>query len=856
MHHCGLLEEIDTEFHVKRSTDSRVMGNADDWMIKLPDHDSDDGKDSWLLFCVFDILYVAGKDATRLLQKDCGLETVSPGSIINLPCLERKQVLYRVMEEQKSEIEICKSVVIRPGGECISGEEYFGRSIVEYGHPVTLLDSTQAAIKGLIPTAQEIDAQRRGSLTDINISLKRAQAIESFYKSVVEYHKKEGIVVKDLAAPYILGEPSRKRKYWHKFKPDYERGNAVDMDVVILGGYYASGLKHSGKISQFLCGCVDHEVSSSFMTFCNVNGASTKYDRLTRLLAHTGFKQATKDSPMELGKWFTSDDLPEGEALPQFISNRSYQRGEEDYDGWKFTRNKNYPDLWINPEDSVVLTIEGQELVITEEYSVGIALRFPKISKIRLDSMDGEKPANEADTDRDLWDTYETTIRHRQGTGATMGSSAFSQSGAVPDHTLLSRRFLTPEEFKAKTKKRKQKPISSPLSKVPKVSEPQTRILSDVSFAVLDGNYSLDENSLDAQAAKEEGWLEPALQCTKKEHVMEFILKHGGTVKVVPDVGEKLIIGGMETDIRVRNHMKAIENARSQIKDVPMKSKKAENLKKIAESEGVLKWTFIYSVVYRWISRNKQDSSDTEALPSIRDTDPTLLEPKSHHFLARNSANEARTGQDIFNLDTSSLTKTDFERALEELGSHIGDTVEIPWQNKGHWREQFGSSAWEGYRLDQIFWPYRWGSFNGDQVVVYPCIFHNRNIFGSQDADVVASLSRSTPDEWHRWEDEGILRKPVDHDVMSTIPLACGMGAIITRNLNHQVTHVVCNLNHGIDAMAFSADRKEVSPEKFKDSQQGENLIAHLKASASEGVVHIVSPQWIRKQWTTHFDAV
>lgn len=844
------------ELHLKRSTDARVMGNADDWMIKQSVINSDDGKDCWLLFCVFDILFVDGKDSRRLLQRDCGFDTVSTGSIIHLTCLQRKQVLHRMLKEQETEIEICKSVVIRPNGECMSGEEYFGDPIMEYGHPATLLDSTRAAIQGEITNAQEIDVERKGGLADVNISLKRAQAIENFYKTVVEYHKKEGIVVKDLAAPYILGEPSRKRKYWHKFKPDYEKGNAVDIDVVILGGYYASGLKHSGKISQFLCGCVDHEVSSSFMTFCNVNGASTRYDRLAQLLEHTGFKQATKDNSMELGKWFSSDDLPEGEDLPQFISNRSYQRGEEDYDGWKFTRNKNYPDLWINPEDSVVLTIEGQELVVTEDYSVGVALRFPKISKIRLDSMDGEKAANEADTDRDLWGTFETTMRQRHGTSAAMDSSAYSQSMALPDHSMLSRRFLTPEEFRGKTRKRKRKAAPSPLSKVPKVSEPETCVLSGISFAVLDGSYSLHPDSLDAQAAKDEGWFKSALQCKKKEHVMEFILKHGGTVKVVPGIGDKFILGGMETDTRVTNHMKAIEKARHQMMTATTKSKKAEELRKIADSEGILKWTFVYSLVYRWISAQKMESDSMATLRSIKDSNLGMLEPRAHHFLARSSVKEEVVGQDIFALDTSSLTRTDFERALEELGSSHQVTLNVPWQNKEFWLDQFGNNAWERETFGQIFWPYKWGNSDGNQLVVYPHIFNDGHSFGSQDVDGIGTQSLSNSDGWHQWENEGILRQPFDQDILSTIALSHGMGAIITRNLNHQVTHVVSNLIDGTDATTSLDDVKDIAQEKFKNAKEGESLIAHLKTTANVERIQIVSPEWIRKRWEIHFDAV
>jgi hypothetical protein len=41
----------------------------------------------------------------------------------------------------------------------------------------------------------------------------------------------------------------------------------------------------------------------------------------------------------------------------------------------------------------------------------------------------------------------------------------------------------------------------------------------------------LDLNSLEAQEARDQGWLYEALRVKRKEDVMELILSHGGTIK-------------------------------------------------------------------------------------------------------------------------------------------------------------------------------------------------------------------------------------------------------------------------------------------------------------------------------------
>ena len=77
---------------------------------------------------------------------------------------------------------------------------------------------------------EELDTERRLGRTASEISKLRAQAMEKFYVNVVEDWKYEGLIVKDLASPYLFGV----RKFWWKFKPIYESDEVLDIDVSIL----------------------------------------------------------------------------------------------------------------------------------------------------------------------------------------------------------------------------------------------------------------------------------------------------------------------------------------------------------------------------------------------------------------------------------------------------------------------------------------------------------------------------------------------------------------------------------------------------------------------------------------------
>jgi ATP-dependent DNA ligase len=159
---------------------------------------------------------------------------------------------------------------------------------------------------------------------------------------------------------------------------------------VILGATFATGIRDGGTPSSYLVGVLDgHDSSrSTYMTLSTLNANSVANDRRGLMWEHTGFKRGGPGEPMELGKWFREDDY----NLPDFLSPRSLQRDSVmDYDGWTFSKANTYPNVWIDPADSIVLTIKAQELVLSDEHSCGLSMRFPKIKKVRLATVDGDE---------------------------------------------------------------------------------------------------------------------------------------------------------------------------------------------------------------------------------------------------------------------------------------------------------------------------------------------------------------------------------------------------------------------------------------------------------------------------------
>jgi hypothetical protein len=140
---------------------------------------------TWCMFVVFDILFLEGPRAERIIQdalQECGIfgRYVPPGEITNLPLIVRRAILVKVISPIPNRVDIVPSRIV---------------------------------------TAQD--------------TALRMEQIEAYFNEVT-LAGEEGLVIKNLNGCYELGEKSRATALWVKMKPEY--GDQMeDLDLLILG---------------------------------------------------------------------------------------------------------------------------------------------------------------------------------------------------------------------------------------------------------------------------------------------------------------------------------------------------------------------------------------------------------------------------------------------------------------------------------------------------------------------------------------------------------------------------------------------------------------------------------------------
>ena len=222
-------------------------------------------------------------------------ESIIQGSIINLDLIRRKSILYNLIEPQQHEVELIPSIIVRSDGTSMKADDYFSNDKLEYGLSPCAIDSILLAMCDGSNTAK-FDLQRLSGRSHEDIEVQRAIALEQCYREIVENAGSEGLVLKDLSSPYYLGAASRSLRYWFKLKPDYDAsGNASDIDVLVLGGYYASGLRQAGFFSALLVGIIDDRLG--------VNDGDAKYLTLCRVMFKRDIEQVMKSTGFQKGEW-------------------------------------------------------------------------------------------------------------------------------------------------------------------------------------------------------------------------------------------------------------------------------------------------------------------------------------------------------------------------------------------------------------------------------------------------------------------------------------------------------------------------------------------------------------------------
>ena len=193
-------------------------------------------------------------------------------------------------------------------------------------------------------------------------------------------NREEGVIVKH---PDSIYKPDkRKDSGWFKIKPDYEQNVMSDLDLVIVGGYYGSG-RRSNIISHFLLAVSDNSISKTdrnYYTFATIGSGYTA---------------------LELKSMLEKLDPNWTKVKPENIrcSNEKAQ-------------------VWVKPEDSVVVCVRAAELIVSEKYHCGFTLRFPRLESIR-DDKDYSSILTEGEL-KDLWNTYQGKLATKFSTGDSM----------------------------------------------------------------------------------------------------------------------------------------------------------------------------------------------------------------------------------------------------------------------------------------------------------------------------------------------------------------------------------------------------------------------------------------------------
>jgi DNA ligase-4 len=560
--------------------------------------------------------------------------------------------------------------------------------------------------------------------------------------------------------------------------------------------------------------------------------------------------------PLNTGKWFSYGDSRS--ELPDFVSSFSFATETPSMNGWK-PKKEDYPDLWINPEDSAVVTLNAGEVVPSTAFPSRVTLRFPRITDIRYD-----KRAREVESLQTLWEIYDKVLVDRAGDNSESGFE--SQAAQLMETGKSPSRFWTEEKYIAEGKNRRKKARTRMVHSVAVVEDRNVRVESaafkDVVFIPLEGTYRLKDDSLEAVEGQEGGWLEEAKSIRDLGDIRAFIKKHGGKVMLAPDAKllqeGALVIGGQKDDPRVVNFIHLIETAQGKVVDLQRKKKrtaKDESMLTFAKSGGVVRWTFILSALYKWRTSNARDADVGMNFDraTIQQHNPSLLLPDALDYVARPMVSQHHKKEFLEELCHVRVEdNTKMRRLLSEVAQTSNeDDIENEdakmsqsesYGNNETWREICKSSLDPRYRWivrceKQVLWPYQEDTNHLDEdfIWVYVDLFDNPFLSTNQ-------LSSVDP--------------YVHANVLSVLPLLRLAGAHVTTRLGARVTHVLCNLvcsneedsSSGKPAMILPFHKVKVDT-CFPNQQRGEHLLRHIKGSSlyPDSLPYLISPEWVRQ---------
>lgn len=290
-----------------------------------------------------------------------------------------------------------------------------------------------------------------------------AKDIEPLLREVIKTHS-EGLVLKNPRSAYHLNE---RNDDWMKVKPEYMTEYGEALDCVVIGGYYGSGHR-GGNLSTFLCGLrigegliARGENPQQCYSFCKVGGGFSSSD-------YAQIRHATE------GKWrdWDTKNTPK-EYVVLAGGAKQFER----------------PDVWIKPEDSVVIAVKAASISGSPQFALKKTLRFPRFKALRTDK--DWKTAMSIDELEEMFHNLDLKKEEKQ---LTMDDSRRTK----------------------RTRKGAPKPLqiagaSEPTEKLPFEPESSTKVFSGLTICIMSNSLKTDRKSED-----------------KSKAVIEQLVKHHG----------------------------------------------------------------------------------------------------------------------------------------------------------------------------------------------------------------------------------------------------------------------------------------------------------------------------------------
>lgn len=204
-------------------------------------------------------------------------------------------------------------------------------------------------------TLEERKEKLAAVLTDSEIAEKTKYFLTSDPVKLHQFHSQqlaeglEGAVMKKSASKYISG---RKGWRWVKIKEEEgQQGKLSDtLDCVMMGYYFGKGKRQVFGIGALLVGIVDRDKEGNLQI--------KTISKIGTGLSDEQFREVKKLADQHLS--------PDNQTPAEYLVNKNLQ-----------------PDVWLKP--SLVLEIAADEITKSPIHSAGVALRFPRLERIRFD---------------------------------------------------------------------------------------------------------------------------------------------------------------------------------------------------------------------------------------------------------------------------------------------------------------------------------------------------------------------------------------------------------------------------------------------------------------------------------------